>query len=93
MYAWALSGTAWSTYDETTIKIKRVCVQSGNVAEGVVAVRAIALDERVDVGVVIPVSFISGKTAAELAADVPLRRCLLAPSPQYRVQSSRCMVN
>jgi hypothetical protein len=49
-----------------------VYVQFGNVAECVVAVRAIALDEWVDVGVVIPVGFVNGVTAAGLAADVPL---------------------
>ena len=50
-------------------------------AEGVVAETAIAFDERVDGGVVIPVDFSRGETAAELAANVPLPRCLLAPSP------------
>lgn len=42
-------------------------------AEGVVVECAIALDERVDVAVVIPIGFISCETAAELTADVPLR--------------------
>lgn len=70
-----------------------LCIQFGNVANGVVVVSASALDEGVDVGEVIPVARIRGHTAAGLATDVPLRRCLLAPSSQNRVQGCHCTVN
>ncbi len=65
-------------------------LQFVDVAEGPVVVLAVALDERVEIWVVVPVGQVGGDAAAELAADVPLRRRRLAPSPQDRVQRRRC---
>ena len=61
-------------------------------AERVVLIGAVALDGRVDVGVVVDVGGVDGDAAAGLAADVPRRRRAQAPSPQNRVQRRRCTV-
>lgn len=63
-------------------------VQSDDVADGAGVEGAVALDGRVDVGVVVDAGLVDGDAAAGLAADVPRRRRPQAPSPQDRVQCS-----
>lgn len=69
-------------------------------ADGAGVEGAVALDGRVDVGVVVDAGLVDGDAAAGLAADVPRRRRPQAPSPQDRVQcshfcwiSSRCLLS
>lgn len=50
----------------------------------------VALDARVDVGVVVDIGGVYGDAAAGLAADVPTWRRAEAPSPQDRVQRRHC---
>ena len=67
-------------------------LQFGDVANGGVVVGAVALDGRVDVGVVVDVGGVDGDAAAGLAADVPRRRRFQPPSPQDRVQRRHCTI-
>lgn len=55
-------------------RVQRVYLQSGDVAEGAVLVGAVALDGRVEVGVVVQRRVVRGGAAAGVAADVPRRR-------------------
>lgn len=64
-------------------------------ADGVVPVGAVALDARVEVGVVVDEGVVRRRAGARVAADVPLRlrlrRRRLLPEPrEQRVQRRRC---
>ncbi len=68
-------------------------LQLGDPADGVVLEGAVALDGRVEVGVVVDRGAVRGGAGAGVAADVPCRRRqrrLLPELREHRVQRRRC---